>query len=316
MSSPQKRFVFGPVPSRRLGRSLGVDLVPYKTCSYDCVYCQLGKTAEKTVERKIHAPADAVIEQLREYLDKGDRPDVITVSGSGEPTLHQEIGKILNAVKEITDLPVAVLTNGSMLYRPEVREALMSADIISPNLDAGAAELFEIINRPHPEINFEDTVEGLRAFARDFEGRLLVEVFVLGRMNASPEELGKIARITDGLDSAVVQLNTVARPPAKEYALRVPEERLCELARLFRPAAEVIAEFRSGHREANAGRASERDVLEMLARRPATPEDIASGLKVDLIEAEKCVERLSAEQKIRSFKQGGKAYYALADREK
>jgi wyosine [tRNA(Phe)-imidazoG37] synthetase (radical SAM superfamily) len=159
-------------------------------------------------------------------------------------------------------------------------------------------------------------VEGLQAFARDFEGRLLVEVFVLGRMNASPEELGKIAQITDGLGSAIVQLNTVARPPAEEFALKIPKERLSELARLFEPAAEVVAEFSRGDQEASAGRASTEEVLEMLARRPATPEDIASGLNLDLSEAIKCVECLLAEQKIRSFKQGGKAYYALNDQER
>jgi len=151
----KRKFVYGPVHSRRLGRSLGVDLVPFKTCSYDCVYCQLGRTTQKTIDLREYVPVDAVLRELAEGLRATPRPDFIGRAGSGEPTLHARLGDLVAGVQALTEVPVAVLTNGSLLWRPEVRAALAQADLVLPSLDAGTAASFARVNRPHPDVSFE-----------------------------------------------------------------------------------------------------------------------------------------------------------------
>ena len=157
------KYVFGPVPSRRLGRSLGVDLVPLKACSFDCIYCQLGRTTDKTIARRDGLSVAEVLDEVRQRLPT--RPDVITLSGSGEPTLSMHLGDVIEGIRSMTDIPVAVLTNGSLLWIPAVREALRSASIIIPSLDAGDAEMFEAVNRPHPDVTFERVVDGPYCYA-------------------------------------------------------------------------------------------------------------------------------------------------------
>ena len=169
MKTPAKNHVFGPVPSRRIGRSLGVDLVPYKTCTYDCIYCQLGGTTNLTLEPKEWVPMDAVLDELKRKLET--RPDYITLSGSGEPTLYSRLGEIIGRIREITDVPVAVLTNGSLLWKKEVREEVAMADLVLPSLDADNDYNFRFINRPHPDISFDQLIEGLIEFRSEFTGQ-------------------------------------------------------------------------------------------------------------------------------------------------
>jgi len=164
VSSRASRYVYGPVPSRRLGRSLGVDLVPFKTCSYGCTYCQLGRTKDKTTERREYVPVDGVLDELAEKLRLGPPPDFVGLAGSGEPTLHARIGDLIAGIKNLTSIPVAVLTNGSLLWTPEVRAGLAEADLVMPSLDAGTDRTFQRVNRPHRDISFERMVDGLVAF--------------------------------------------------------------------------------------------------------------------------------------------------------
>ena len=245
--SEKLKHVFGPVPSRRLGRSLGVDLVPFKTCTYDCIYCQLGRTTCKTVERKEWVPMDAVLDELKQKLTC--RPDYITLSGSGEPTLHSRLGEIIEHIQAMTAVPVAVLTNGSLLWQAEVRAEVALADVVLPSLDAPDAERFEFINRPHPNVTFERLVEGLAALRREFSGKYWLEVMLLGGYTSLPAQVRQLAEWARRIRPDRVQLNTAVRPPAEEYAMAVPPERLTELARLFEPAAEVIAEHSSTRRQ-------------------------------------------------------------------
>ncbi|HUT53818.1 MAG TPA: radical SAM protein [bacterium] len=316
MGKGQGKYVFGPVPSRRLGRSLGVDLIPYKTCSYDCVYCQIGRSEATTIERKVYAPARAVIEQVRERLNRGAAPDVITISGSGEPTLHAEIGDVIAAIKGMTAAPVAVLTNGSLLFLPEVRRALMDADIVAPDLDAADPETFQSVNRPHPELKLSEIIAGLRSFAREYRGRLLLEVFLAEGLNADAAQVAKLAAIARGLKSGRVQLNTVSRPPAEQCALAVSREKMAELAALFEPPAEVIADFRAGVKSAPAASGSGAEVLAMLSRRPCTMEDIAAGLSLSRKQARELVDKLIKDKQARIYEQGGRTYYAARGRER
>ncbi|MCK4523195.1 radical SAM protein, partial [Candidatus Aerophobetes bacterium] len=162
--------IFGPVPSRRLGFSLGVDTIPFKTCSLNCIYCQLGRTINKTIQRKEYIAADDILREIEEVLREGKRIDYITFSGSGEPTLNSEIRRMISRVKELTSIPLAILTNGTLLYRPRIREDLMEADLVIPSLDTVTQEIFEMVNRPHPSLKIDEIITGIDSFSQEFNG--------------------------------------------------------------------------------------------------------------------------------------------------
>jgi wyosine [tRNA(Phe)-imidazoG37] synthetase (radical SAM superfamily) len=309
MSSPRQRHVFGPVPSRRLGRSLGVDLVPFKTCTFDCIYCQLGRTTCQTIERKEWVPMDAVLEELKHKLVH--RPDYITLSGSGEPTLHSRLGDLIEHIQVMTEVPVAVLTNGSLLWQEDVRREVALADLVLPSLDAPDPDRFAFINRPHPEITFERLLEGLEALRRDFAGPYWLEVMLLGGYTALPEPVRQLASQTRRIRPDKVQLNTAVRPPAEDYAMAVPPERLGELARLFRPRAEVVADYR-GQAVPKESQATAQAVLMLLRRRPCTLEDVTHGLGLKESEAVKLLACLEAQGEIRGTRRGDQHFYQPA----
>jgi len=303
------KYIFGPVPSRRLGRSLGVDLVPFKTCSYDCVYCQLGRTTCKTVERRQRAPLDDLLEELERRLDS--QPDYITLSGSGEPTLHAPLDELLGRIKAITDIPVAVLTNGSLLWREDVRRELMCADLVIPSLDAGSEVTFRAVNRPHERLSFETMLGGLIEFRRRFQGQYWLEVFLLAGHNATEAQVAELAGAVDWIEPDRVHLNTVARPPAEDAAAAVPARRLAELAAKFRPAGEVIADFQAVHRQSEFVPAREQ-ILGLLRRRSCSVEDIAGGLGTHPNEVVKHLEQLTAEGLVESSQAAGVRFYRAA----
>ena len=213
------------MPSRRLGRSLGIDFVPFKTCSYDCIYCQLGRTTAKTIERKEYAPVDAVLKEVEEKLKTISPPDYITLSGSGEPTLHSGIADIIFGIKKISSIPVAVLTNGSLLWIGEVRDAVSGADLVIPSLDAGSEEAFLRVNRPHSGIIFKKMVEGICTFREGFRGPVWLEVFITGGITDSDDEITRIKTLADRIGPERIQLNTTVRTPAEAYAKMVNREK-------------------------------------------------------------------------------------------
>jgi len=303
-------YIFGPVPSRRLGRSLGVDVVPFKTCSYDCIYCQLGRTTNKTIERKEWVPLDEVLAELKDKL--AAKPDFITLSGSGEPSLYSRLGELIDRIRSVTDVPVAVLTNGSLLWMEHVRRQLTGANLVIPSLDAGDDGMFNVVNRPHPDISFRQMLEGLIAFRKEFRGQYWLEVFLLAGHNAAVDKVQKLARCASLIEPDRVQLNTATRPPAEDYAVAVPPQRLNELAAMFDPPAEVIADYRGVHQrhEFAAGR---KGVLELLRRRPCSIDDIAAGLGMHRNEAVKYVEELSTEKAIERVSIAGRLYYKSTD---
>ncbi len=303
--------VFGPVSSRRLGRSLGVDLVPFKTCSYDCIYCQLGRTTCKTVERKEWVPLDAVLDELKGKL--ACRPDYITLSGSGEPTLYSRLGELIAHLQAMTAVPVAVLTNGSLLWQKPVREEVALADVVLPSLDAPDAERFDFINRPHREITFERLVDGLEALRREFSGQYWLEVMLLGGYTALPAQVRQLADWTRRIRPDQVQLNTAVRPPAEEYAMAVPPERLAELARMFEPPAEVIAGGRN-RRAAAASPLSGQAILALLRRRPCTVEHVAQGLLMKPAEVVKFLADLEAQGRVLGVRRDGQVFYRTTAR--
>jgi wyosine [tRNA(Phe)-imidazoG37] synthetase (radical SAM superfamily) len=285
---------------------LGVDLVPFKTCSFDCIYCQLGRTTCKTMERKEWVPMDAVLEELKPAL--ATKPDYITLSGSGEPTLHSRLGEIIERIRAMTDIPVAVLTNGSLLWQAEVRAEVELADVVMPSLDAPDPERFDFINRPYPDITFERIVYGLETFRRQYTGKYWLEVMLLGGYTSLPAQVRQLATLTRRIRPDKVQLNTAVRPPAEEFAMAVPPERLAELAGYFKPRAEVIAEHRG--RGATAERQpSQQAILALLQRRPCTMEDLGRSLGMKPAEVLKTLDELHAQGKLQGERHGANQFY-------
>jgi wyosine [tRNA(Phe)-imidazoG37] synthetase (radical SAM superfamily) len=304
--------VFGPVPSRRLGRSLGVDLTPRKVCSFDCIYCQVGRTTRKTTEREQFMAASDIIAEVRAKLKTVPRPDYITLSGSGEPTLHAGIGEIIDGIRRITDVPVAVMTNGSLFYDPEVRRACLHADLILPTLDAGDEETFQAINRPAGGLTLARVAEGLVALRREYPGRIWLEVFLVEGVNSSPEQVRKIGAIAERIRPDRIQLNTAVRPTAEPGVKALSEAALAELAKLLGPKAEVIADFRSTD-EKPAFESRGGEVLDMIRRRPVTAADIAAGLGIPPETAAARVRDLLARNLITTERRGGKDFYRATD---
>ncbi len=306
------RYVFGPVPSRRLGRSLGVDVVPFKTCSYDCIYCQLGRTTCKTIDRKEWVPFADIVDEVEDNLSS--QPDYITLSGSGEPTLYSRVGELIAHIKTVTDIPVAVLTNGSLLWLEDVRQQLLDADLVIPSLDAGDEIQFRLVNRPHQEISFEQMLAGLIAFRQQFHGQYWLEVFILEDFTANPVALSRMADCVHRIQPDRVQLNTVTRPPAEKHAAGVSPARLAELGSIFQPATDVIADFRDVHRQPDFA-AGREEILAMLRRRPCSVEDITHGLSMHRNEVIKYLEELNAENLLDQSVVADRLYYK-ATREK
>ena len=299
-------YVYGPVPSRRLGRSLGIDLVPFKTCTYDCIYCQLGRTTRKTIQRREWVPLQDVLEELKAHL--ATQPDYITISGSGEPTLHAGIGNLIKAIRAVTDIPVAVLTNGSLLWLPEVRDALGDADLVIPSLDAGSERLFRHVNRPHREVTFHKMIDGLLEFRKCFSGQYWLEVLLLGGITGLTVPVKEIAEVVKRISPHRVHVNTVVRPPAESFAIPVPDDLMERLVKVFGPRAEVIGRCTELPAEAQTAH-DPQEILALVARRPCTLEDISKGLGLERREAKECVDRLAAAGLLTTEYQAGRLYF-------
>lgn len=302
------RYVFGPVPSRRLGRSLGVDVVPLKTCTYDCIYCQLGRTTRKTIVRQDWTPLELVVGEVREALTT--RPNFITISGSGEPTLYSRLGELIEAIRRMTSIPVAVLTNGSLLWDEEVSREVALADLVMPSLDAGTADMFARVNRPHASITFNQMLDGLIGFRSRYHGQLWLEVFLVSGYGGSSGDMDQIARAAARIEPDRIQLNTVTRPPSETTAGRIPFGTMQEYAPRFTPAAEVITASRDSCVEQESCATCE-DVLNLLRRRPCSLRDVADGLGIHLLEAAKHLEVLAASSAVESLQTSDTTYYRV-----
>jgi wyosine [tRNA(Phe)-imidazoG37] synthetase (radical SAM superfamily) len=314
MKADSPHYVYGPVPSRRLGRSLGIDLVPFKICSYDCVYCQLGRTTNKTLERKEYVPISEVLDELRRKLKDGENPDYITLAGSGEPTLNSGLGDLIREIKTLTDIPLAVITNGSLLWMREVREALRAADLVIPSLDAGGESLFRRINRPHSGIAFDRMVEGLADFTAQFPGRIWLEVFLLSGLTGTPSEVRKIAALVQRIAPDRVQLNTVYRPPAEKYARPLNSGEMRALSVLFPDGADIIHEDEEDPPRAPAVRgASDSEILAILRRHPCTARDAAASLGIHPVEALKRLDGLMESGRVKTVVMENSVFYVVAD---
>jgi wyosine [tRNA(Phe)-imidazoG37] synthetase (radical SAM superfamily) len=310
VNSSKFRYIYGPVPSRRLGYSLGVDLVPFKTCTYDCIYCQLGRTTCKTTERREYIPVAGILEDLKRKLIAGPAPDYVSLAGSGEPILHSEIGNLLRQIKRLTSIPVAVLTNGSLLWMREIQDALMEADLVLPSLDAGDERAFQRVNRPHPTIGFERMVNGIADFRERFRKPVWLEVFLLAGITGLAGEVEKIASAAKRICPDRVQLNTVARPPAEESAHSVPARQMAAFAGLFDGKTEVICEEKIGEPRPLASPAvTDRDILALLSRRPCTAQSVSVGLGLHIAETTKRLQSLIERQRLSTLRRKNSLFY-------
>jgi wyosine [tRNA(Phe)-imidazoG37] synthetase (radical SAM superfamily) len=235
-------FVFGPVPSRRLGKSLGIDPIPLKTCNWNCVYCQLGRSTPLVNERKNYYVPEAILAEVQSALS-AHRPgdiDWITFVGSGEPTLHASLGLLIRQVKALTDLPIAVITNGSLLYLPEVRQELSAADAVLPTLDAGNENLYRKINRPWPRLTFEQLQDGLMAFRQVYHGKLWIEVMLVKGLNDTEDALRGIAAALRSIEPDQVHINLPIRPPAEPWVEPSDEAGLARAVAILGDVARIV----------------------------------------------------------------------------
>lgn len=264
------------------------------------------------MEPQDEAPIDEVIAELREKLAL--RPDYITLSGSGEPTLYTRLGELIERIRLITDIPVAVITNGSLLWKREVRNRLLHADVVMPSLDAGDEEMFQTVNRPHGDISFKKVVDGLVSFRQEYRGQYWLEVLLLAGLTDTPEQVGKIAQLVRRIQPDRVQLNTCIRPGADPSARMIDRDKLLSLAGLISPETEVIADY-PVEQVPGASRADKNAILDLLSRRPCTAADIAAGLRVHLPEALKRLEDLVREGLIDQMRaQSGGTHYVVSKR--
>jgi len=303
-----KRHVYGPVPSRRLGKSLGVDLVPLKTCTFNCVYCQLGPTPSTTLRRAEYVDPAEVLDQVRTALSEGPRPDYITLAGSGEPTLNSAFGDVARGIRALTDIPITLLTNGALLYLPEVREACRDVDVVIPDLDAGDERTFQLVNRPHPGLSLARIVDGLAALREEFPGQIWLEVFLVSGLNDSDEAIEALKPHIERIRPDRIDLNTAVRPSGAEPVRPVSRERLEQVRAALGPRARIIADAGPAA-SGTTSRATLESVFELLQRRPCTLEDIASGLAIHRNEALKYVQQLSSEGKVAAAREGGRVFY-------
>jgi len=305
------QYLYGPVPSRRLGRSLGIDLVPHKICTYDCIYCQIGKTTEKTLVRKEYVPAGEILEEVKAFLLEGDSPfDHFSLAGSGEPTLHSEIYSIIEGIKSLSSVPVAVITNGSLLYQEEVRRDLLLADIVLPSLDAVSPEVFRRINRPQRGISVEKVIEGMVEFRKVYKGQIWLEILFCRGVNDGSDELQKMREAVDRIQPDRIHLNTVVRPPFEHWAIPLGQSEMEEIRAFFGEKASIISEF-DRHPLAVDESGLAEGILRILRRRPLSLKDLSKGMGIPQDELEKHIATLVKDGKIRPRVFGDSFYYEI-----
>lgn len=307
------KHLFGPVPSRRLGISLGVDLVPHKTCTFDCIYCECGATTNLTTNRKEYIQTTAIINELKTYLSTHPYPDYITFSGSGEPTLHSGIGKIISFLKaHYPRLSVAALTNGSLLSNPQVRQELLNCDVLLPSLDAATFESFQAINQPHASIHLDSYIEGLIRLRNEFTGSFWLEIMIIPGYNMDSDNLNFLKEAILKITPDKIQLNTLDRP-GKDCSIRAANEQ--ELNAIIHywnlEHVEIIAPVIVRLKHQSYQTNTEKSILNLLARRPCTLTDLEQALGLHRNEINKYLSVLATNNQIKTILLPRGAFYAL-----
>jgi len=307
------KYIYGPVPSRRLGNSLGIDPIPSKTCNYQCIYCQLGRTTNFTNERKNFFPKNEIIAEMKNAIKQNENNiDYITFVGSGEPTLYRDLGELILKVKEFSKKPVCVITNGSLLYDLKVRNILMHADVVLPSLDAGDEKSFIRINRPHPSIKFDAMIQGFIDFRKNFKGKFWIEIMIMKGINDSKEELLKIKEKIDLIKPDRIDINVPIRPPVEEW-VKIPDENIISLLN------EIFGEYydinfpeigKFGFYSSDF----EKEVLSIIERHPMRQEQILETFSSNNFNKDEILlrlENLESKKKIKKILYGQKIFWKL-----
>ena len=306
-----KTYLFGPVRSRRLGLSLGVDLITgCKTCNLNCVYCELGRTLNLTSDRKVFVETKPVLDELKNFFDAGGEADYITFSGAGEPTLALNLGEAISGTKRLFSVKTALITNAVLFYDSQVRAEAALADVVLPSLDAGSEAVFKKLNRPHRGAGFKKYIEGFKAFAKEYKGELLVEVLLVKGINDSDKEIANIGGIIKSFGrEAVVQLNTVARSAAEKLAEPVDAGVLKHAAKIIGGKVEIIGGHKEGKAAPAAGRELKEAVLSTARLRPVTIDDITAAVAAGKDDVMKAAEELVVEGALEKKEFDGKTFY-------
>jgi len=233
IDSMKFRYVFGPVPSRRLGSSLGINNIPYKVCSYSCIYCQLGKTINLSIERRRYSEPILIANEIKSLLNKDVKFDYVTFVPDGEPTLDLMVGEIVNAIKSIANIPIAILTNSSLLWKEDVLEDLINMDLVSLKIDAILLETWKKVNRPHPELKLDRILDGIRDLTKVFHGAIITETMLIHDFNTFYQDLEEIARFISSLGVKKAYLSVPIRPPAEKWVKKPSEEELLRAYNIF-----------------------------------------------------------------------------------
>jgi len=259
-------YTYGPVPSRRLGKSLGVSPTPPGTCTYSCVYCQCGRTKCLIDKWDSFYPRDLVLSEIAERL-KDSEADYITFVGDSEPTLSKDLGWLILKCKQLTSIPIAIITNGSLLYRPDVRQELEAADVVLPSLDAGSDKIFKKINRPHGRIKFDLMLQGIIDFRKEFNGKLWLEVMLVHGINDTEDALRDIQSAVNQIKPDRLYIVTPIRPPSESWVLPPPPEDIIRAQEILGQSI-VINENEIGQFGIELFDSAHQAVLEISSRHP------------------------------------------------
>jgi wyosine [tRNA(Phe)-imidazoG37] synthetase (radical SAM superfamily) len=310
--------VYGPVPSRRLGLSLGINIIPHKTCTLDCVYCQCGRTTKKTLERRSFFPVREVLDQVRAAVRRFS-PSYLTFSGEGEPTLNQDIGRLIRRLQSEFRIPVAVITNSTLMPDPQVRRELYAADLVVPSLDAADQRTFARVDRCHRDLNVANIIEGLVRFRRYYRGKIWLEILLVKGLNDSVEHLMKLRMAAALIRPDRVQLNTVVRPPAEKSARPLSQDDLKQIQMLFGPDTDVVSvpgsavrSPRSRTRGPEATASLSARVLATVRGRPVTEENLAGSLGASRARLRAALHGLVRVGRVRPVVYSGKTFYEPA----
>lgn len=302
------KYIFGPVPSRRLGSSLGIDVIPHKTCNLDCIYCEVGKTNKMTITKKSFMKIDDVIAELNEiYPMLKEKIDVVTVTGSGEPTLNKDLYDIITEIKKIVIHPTVLLTNGTLVTDDEVKKSMHEFDIVVPSIDAVSQDIFHKINKPHKKLNLGDILKHLKIFSDNYNGKLYIEVLLVKGINDNYTELKKIADYIKGLKYEKVQLNTVFRPPAYQEAKGLTDKELLEAAILLKKEGIKVEPVQNFIKDLKIWNGKPEElIISTLKMRPCTVKDLESifDLGEDYIKS-----LIASSKEIKSYLHNGEIFY-------
>ncbi|MCD6292093.1 MAG: radical SAM protein [Deltaproteobacteria bacterium] len=305
--------IFGPVPSRRLGLSLGIDLVPFKTCTLDCIYCELGKTATPVTERAEYVPYLELEKEIKTYFAAPDQShqhlDYITLSGSGEPTLNKALPQVIKLLREVSKTPIALLTNGTLFNDSEVRREATLVDVILPSLDVISEDLFCKLNRPAPGLKVKEMVAGLIKLRQEFKGEIWLEILFCRGLNDTPQEIKRLIEAVAGIKPDKIQFNTVVRPGVLAEAVAVEQAFLQDILPQFGDQAEIIAPFARDSDYGSTIDKTEETILATLKRRPCTKSDLEQALGLKPVEVIKILDLMLEKGEIKILEHSGERYF-------